>query len=391
MACLGAFLAAEAVVSVCCAPESKARRVVTLRATDPATQPAVTAQIILSETRFRGLEISPTNRLVPLGGVAHVPTVFCREGGDFLSYLSDRFGFPNADALWNEPEVDLAVVGDSFAQGACVPTPSNIPSQLAKTFPRTLNMGSFGNGPLGNLATIREYLPAVKPKIVLWLYVPNDLGIDLGIERGSDILRRYLLPGYTQSLRQRQPEVDSALKPFLAARLTREMQEEPTLVRRGRDHLTGLNLRHWLKLKLDAALRPPPAAEPAVMDYERAGGPGPVLLKMHDEALAAARDTVRSWGGQLRFVLVPDSRMFAGRKPRPGAMPPEVYKTQLLARVAALGIPTIDLHETFAALPRPLERYVALGGYYGHFDETGYAMAAEAIRIALAYDTHESL
>lgn len=379
-ACLAAFYAAEAVVAVCCTYPGKARQVMTERARDPAVYPAVTPQVILTESRLQGLDTAG-GRVVPLGGVAHAPTVFCREGGGFLSYASDRYGFHNDDAMWDAETLDLAVVGDSFAQGACVPSGANIPALLATTHPATINLGSFGNGPLGDLATLKEYLVPKKPRTVLWFYVSNDLGVDLGIERGSDILRRYLLPGYRQGLPERQAEVDAALRPFLDRRLEAELADEPSFARRLLAHLTGTDLRHALKVDLDDRLRPPPKAEPALADYDRVTS---LDWRLYEQVMKAARDTVAGWGGKLYVVVIPDARMYGGYAPRGTGLEPGAYVGQLTGRLTRLGIESIDLHAAFAAAPQPLTYYVPMGGYYGHFNEAGYRFAAEALAAQLA-------
>ena len=71
-----------------------------------------------------------------------------------------------------------------------------------------------GNGPLFELAQIKEYLPALKPKIVLWFYYEgNDLS-NLKIEKQSALLRRYLEGGFTQNLLDRQADIDRVLTEY---------------------------------------------------------------------------------------------------------------------------------------------------------------------------------
>ena len=43
------------------------------------------------------------------------------------------------------------------------------------SFPSTVNIAIKGNGPLIQLAGVREYIPIVKPEIVFWaFYIGND-------------------------------------------------------------------------------------------------------------------------------------------------------------------------------------------------------------------------
>ena len=58
--------------------------------------------------------------VIPLGGVGSVKTVYCNEGGEYTIYDADERGFSNPKGLWGAP-AEVAVIGDSYTQGACVP------------------------------------------------------------------------------------------------------------------------------------------------------------------------------------------------------------------------------------------------------------------------------
>ena len=74
-----------------------------------------------------------------------------------------------------------------------------------------ISIGKASNGPLIELAALKEYAEPLKPKIVLWLYYVNDFE-DLNIEMQSSILRKYLNEDdYSQNLIFRQEEIDAVL------------------------------------------------------------------------------------------------------------------------------------------------------------------------------------
>ena len=77
--------------------------------------------------------------------------------------------------LYQPETLDIAVIGDSFAQGACVPSARNAVALIRKSYPNILNLGSGGNGPLLELASLKEFAAPLKPRIVLWFYFENDL------------------------------------------------------------------------------------------------------------------------------------------------------------------------------------------------------------------------
>ena len=143
-----------------------------------------------------------------LGGISNVTTVHCNETGTYMIYESDRFGFHNTDSIWDEATLEVVALGDSFTQGACVQPQENYVSLIGNAIPQTLNLGASGNGPLGALATLKEYAVEKRPKQVLWFYFEgNDMG-DFLAEVSNPTLARYVEDGFTQDLAARQNDVN---------------------------------------------------------------------------------------------------------------------------------------------------------------------------------------
>ncbi len=117
------------------------------------------------------------NSILPLGGVSSKITVFCKEGEKFSIYTSDRFGFNNPDSQWEEDNLEWLLVGDSFTQGSCVQPGEDIASQIRfQSKQSAISLGMAGNGPLLELAALKEYSIIKKPRNVLWIYFErNDL------------------------------------------------------------------------------------------------------------------------------------------------------------------------------------------------------------------------
>jgi hypothetical protein len=113
----------------------------------------------------------------PLGGVSNTITVFCKEGEKFSIYKSDRYGFNNPDQEWNNEKIFWFLIGDSFAQGSCVQQEENFAGQIRTlTKQSAISVGMSGNGPLIELASLKEYGLKKKPEIVLWFFFEkNDL------------------------------------------------------------------------------------------------------------------------------------------------------------------------------------------------------------------------
>ena len=127
---------------------------------------------------------------------------------------SDEHGFHNPPGQWRAP-LDLAFLGDSFVHGSCVPSEANMVAVVRRARPSTLNLGTPGGGPLIMLAQLREYLPALRPRTVVWCHFSGNDLLDLRRESEHPLLVRYLEPGFTQSLAAKQEAIDRGLEDYV--------------------------------------------------------------------------------------------------------------------------------------------------------------------------------
>ena len=79
-----------------------------------------------------------------------------------------------ATVLAKENNVDIVLTGDSFTEGACVKPTDTVSAVLRKLDFNAISIGKAGNGPLIELAALKEYAEPLKPKIILWMYYMND-------------------------------------------------------------------------------------------------------------------------------------------------------------------------------------------------------------------------
>lgn len=292
--------------------------------------------------------------ILPLGGVADVMTVMCREVGSYVTYRADRHGFNNPDAAWDGP-VDLMLIGDSFAQGQCVAPDAQMAALLRDRLPGTLSLGMGHNGPFLELAALKEYGPALKPRIVLWLYYQgNDLTEDLFRERASPLLMRYLDAGFSQGLAARQAEIDGQLSTYLQGPSIERDQSRNRLL----DGLVSTAKLRNLRRAMGASYQGPP---PDVALFQR--------------ILDEARATVAGWGGTLYFVYLPGWPELA----RPSAAD-QTLRTQVIEAARAAGLDIIDLHAAMTASSDPPGFFFYPGS---HYNPAGQAAVAEAILGAL--------
>ena len=151
--------------------------------------------------------------IFPLSGISKKKTINCNEHGYFSSYISDRFGFNNPDNVWDSNDPTTLIVGDSFAHGACVNRPYDLVSLLReKTKENYINIGYGDNGPLIELASLREFWQEGIKDVYWFYYEGNDLE---GIikEKQNHILMKYLQNSYfSQNIRSKQSEIDLMAK-----------------------------------------------------------------------------------------------------------------------------------------------------------------------------------
>lgn len=306
--------------------------------------------------------------LLPLASLPGKRIVTCNESGNWITFDSDEHGFNNPAGSWKAP-ARIALVGDSFTQGDCVPPEKNIAAHLNRRFGGVLNLGVAGHGPLSELAAVKEYLPSLKPETVLWMYFEgNDLFKDLPEERRSDVLMGYLKQGFRQGLMDKGEEAAQRFQAYLDGKLTEAM---------GRVDSPYEGLLDFLKLFY---LR-----ETFGLDPVGLGVAAPVTkvgLGLFRDVLKEARRTIRSWGGKMVFVFLPDApRYFASAQ---NSRIRDRVRVQVLDIARSLSLPVIDVHKAFAAAPDPQALFVYPGS---HYNEEGYKRAAEVIGNGLSHSS----
>lgn len=294
--------------------------------------------------------------LIPLSGPSNSWVVFCRENQDFLIYRSDRHGFHNPDSIWESETWDSVFLGDSFVQGACVPSNLNFVRLYESQNGVAGNLGSYGNGPLTQLASLIEYAKAKKPKKVFWVYIANDLYMDLNLESESSILMDYL-DSKSQNLIGRQTEMDQQLKKYLNS--SKANQETSSSFRQSLHHLVN---------RLRAPQTHP---QSDLLHYSK------VNWILYHKILKTAADLTRSWQGEFYFVILPNGEMLLPENKEASAR----LQSRLKAAAFRAGAQVLNLYDNFIELENPLQYFENLEGRYGHFTVEGYKKASQFLMI----------
>jgi hypothetical protein len=308
--------------------------------------------------------------VIPLAGLSNTLTLLCNENGQWIDYRSDSHGFNNPDEVWYSTRLDVAALGDSFAHGYCVPPAKNFVALIRRRYNDTLNLGMAGNGPLLMLATLKEYLPPFKPKIVLWFYYEGNDLTDLQTERRSALLSNYLVDDFTQSELSKQGDIDRAITAELP-RLIATAQEN--FKRRHSWKALMYRVVAFAKLtevreRLSLIRRTGPK------DTETADDLAGRNMNVFREILSQAKTQVDGWGGQLYFVYLPEWARYT-RYSSWG----KTSRSEVLMLVNGLGISLIDIEPVFQAQGDPLSLFPFRG--VGHYTEAGHRLvAAEVLR-----------
>jgi hypothetical protein len=307
---------------------------------------------------------------LPHGGVSDRVTVYCNEEGEWVIYESDEHGFHNPKGIWSSDSVDIVALGDSFTQGGCVPSEKNFVAVVRERYPKTLNLGMAGQGPLNTLATLKDYAEGLKPKIVLWFfYEGNDIA-DLLYERQSPLLMRYLEGNFRQALRGRQADIDRALAAFIETEKSAQavppkpktMAENIGRARHLVGELVKLNaLRQRFGLVYGDSSQSSQYTESDVK----------TTMDLLERALREAKATVDAWGGRLYFVYLPerDTCIDPGR-----AVGDRGHIMNIVSRE---GIPLIDLHHAFRIQSDPLVLFPMRR--LGHYNQKGHRLVGDEV------------
>jgi hypothetical protein len=227
-----------------------------------------------------------------------------------------------------------------------------------------------GNGPLLMLATLKEYVPAFAPKLVLWFYYEGNDLTDLHTEKKSGLLMRYWKDDFRQGLRARQSDIDQALTRDIdrqkALEAANRVRREKNSSRIGNDLLAFVKLSK-LRQKLSLVYGMGSQELETLSAWE---GPN---IDFFREILSQAETQVHAWGGQLYFVYLPvGDRSWVKTK-----------RGSVLAMVESLRIPIVDIDPAFQASGDPLSLFPFHEANH-HYNEIGHRLVAQEVLQAIA-------
>ena len=319
-------------------------------------------------------------QIMPVGSISNVTTVYCNESGRYVLYDSDEYGFRNPPNGWQQDGVELMVIGDSFAQGACVADDQQVVAYLRDYYPNTLNVAASGSGPMIELATLKEYVEPMTPKMILWFYFEGNDFLDLQDEKNNPFLMQYLdEPTFRQGLMGRQEVIDRVRRQFVGAIEAEKEASRLNVVARAGKFLTLYELRRSLNLTFDTPLL---SSEPEASrveelvtksHYDEALSDFAVNLQLMHKIFSEAERLTASWDGELVVIYLPAWE----RVGVAGNQESDFHRLEMLRIWDELGIEVIDLMPAILTHPDPLSLYPYR--LNGHFNEAGYKLVGETI------------
>ena len=281
----------------------------------------------------------------------------CNESGYYNDYVSDRFGFNNNDKIYDTKNINSVFIGDSFLHGACVNNKSNLISNLRfSSFfkgKNILNLGYGGNGPLLNLATLKEYFPNNKNvEYVFWLYYEgNDLE-ELNSEYSNKILKKYLYDAkFFQNLKSKQNEIDD----YVATLLNKNRKIDGE-----KNFLIIPNLVSILRLDRVRSLIYSKFF--TLHKYKK----NIEIIKIFEDIVIEIKNLNNNYKTQLIFIYLPSKFQNEGKE----------YYNDILNIIEKNNIKYLDLHgDDFIDDKNMYPKYGA------HFNENGYKALSEKISL----------
>ena len=220
----------------------------------------------------------------------------------------------------------------------------------------------MANGPLIELATLREYAEPVQPKIVFWMWFEGNDPIDLEKEKNSTVLIKYLEGDFTQKLMEKQNVIDDAITAELESRIPRMKNKMKNNRGKQESNIPFSKIAKLSHLRQRLSLRPK-----CSFDTDP-------LLKRIIESFKAR---VEGWSGELYFIYLPAYERYQDKKNLCKLKYLNMQRDKLIAMVKELKINIIDATELFDSHGDQLSLFPLQ--LTGHYTEDGYKLIAAEI------------
>lgn len=287
-----------------------------------------------------------------LAGMPGAEVLLCDRNGTPVSYVADAHGLRNPPHVSDAP-VEILVLGDSFAEGICLPDGEDLASRLRDRVPGTLNTGTRGSGPLFQLALLHRWGPALRPPETVVLFFEGNDWENLEHELGLPYLRPFLDAGVDPG-----PLLPDSATVAAARRVIATWWAEHGRARHDPS-------RHWLRNYV--ALH----QTSALLGLHYPGGP--TDQPEYGRILQTARDVADGWGGRVTVFYIPRIDRFVGLLPNSFAFDGLRDRVREAAETAGVGF--VDLTVPMMQASAPMALYAP----DSHLSAEGALFAAQIV------------
>lgn len=294
-----------------------------------------------------------TLRTSILSGFPSTTVLLCTREKEVVSYRSDRYGFNNPDDAYRGP-LSVALLGDSFTEGFCLPPGQDIASQVRERGLATASLGIRGNGPLFELASLGRFGPILAPKHVFLLFFEGNDWENLQNELNEPWLRSALAPGADFGSPSTAGETMSRARASIG-----EIEKHPVTV--ADLFIRRATLRNFLALQQTGTA--------LGITYPKIPHANPEFRAV----LHRAKSIAAGWNGRFSVLYVPQVDRFLGAFPVDGAL--DQSRRIVFDAAEKEGVDVIDLTEAFRRQTDPAAMYAA----DGHFSRDGASFVASLL------------
>jgi hypothetical protein len=345
---------------------------------------------VMMDLRSQGIEVYPLynpneNMTInnvetfPLGYISNKTIITCNESGKYITFKNDEHGFNNPDGLYNEKNLDIVLIGDSFTQGACVEREENIAGELMASGKKVLNLGMQDSSPLNQLAILKEYGRPFRPKTVFWLFYEGNDHEGLAFEKNSPILMKYLKRDFLQNLINKQILIDQVLLRYVEKEYSL-IEKNMNLINQEINELNKSKKQVSFNISL-SSLKLPQFRNRLGIFFKDCNCEVDPLLK---DIFIEAKRVIDEWEGQLYFVYLPAWERYPEKANYCRKRFLNTGKEKAISIIEELQIPVIDIQTVFDFHPDPVSLFPFK--IKGHYNAKGYKLVAEHLIQYLSND-----
>jgi hypothetical protein len=305
------------------------------------------------------------NKIIPFRGPINHQTLSCAEDLKYKLIQNDKYGFKNPNSIYKD-NIEIALIGDSYAEGLCENEKNDISGQLRNLNINTINLGVTGSGPLLSLAILREYLSKFKPNYVVYLYFEGNDLYDLDWEKKT-YLFNYLNSNYSLNYINKTNQFETFLKNF---QINKNSELESVNID-GKEIIKKENtslsiLKDILEVQsIKGILR-------STLFFDKSS----IDLNLYFKVLNSINKEVKKNNSELIFVYLPSWSRYFTKFNKDELIFNK--KKEILSYVTNNKIKFIDF-ENILNMKEDKQKYFPLG-FVGHYNKTGYNLIADLIK-----------